>query len=374
MVYVMDLDNQSLANWTAGIEKITADVNVTLDQLSTAVLVCDREHKLLHVNTAAEALLDTSAAKLKQASVEQLFPRNTALMQAISQAIEAGRSFAKRDISLRRRQSDEERVDCIISPWRGEGGKSAGALIELVSTARYRRIQTENAMVLQNRATAALMQGLAHEIKNPLGGIRGATQLLERELSDGGLREFTQVIIEEADRLRKLVDRMLAPSRTLCTEEISIHEILEHVHRLVALEAPSRVSIMRDYDPSLPNIAGDRDSLVQVFMNLLRNALQALRDGGGTITLRTRAERQFTIGTILHRVVLRVDIIDDGPGVAPDIAEQIFLPMVSGSSSGSGLGLPIAQALVDRHSGFVSFSSTPGRTVFSVWLPIAASS
>ena len=204
----------------------------------------------------------------------------------------------------------------------------------------------------------------------PAGGIRGAAQLLERELTEPQHREYTQIIIGEADRLRKLVDRMLGPRGQLHPADFNVHEVLEHVRQVVEIEAGRGVTIHRDYDPSLPNLHADRDLLVQAFLNLVRNAVQALGEAGGTITLRTRAQRKFTIGSRLHRLVIRVDVCDDGPGVDPSLADSIFFPMVSGRADGSGLGLPIAQSLVNRQGGLIDFTSAPGNTVFTVWLPI----
>ncbi|MGH8597184.1 MAG: nitrogen regulation protein NR(II), partial [Gammaproteobacteria bacterium] len=200
--------------------------------------------------------------------------------------------------------------------------------------------------------------------------IRGAAQLLERELGDARQREYTQIIIGEADRLRKMVDRMLGPGGQTHFVPCNIHEILEHVRQVVEIEASPRISVHRDYDPSLPILRADRDLLVQAFLNLLRNAVQAVNGNRGHINLRTRAERQHTIGSVLHRLVLRIDVEDDGPGVAAELIDSIFFPMVSGRADGSGLGLPIAQALVQRHGGLIEFTSAAGKTVFTVWLPV----
>jgi two-component system nitrogen regulation sensor histidine kinase GlnL len=214
------------------------------------------------------------------------------------------------------------------------------------------------------------MRGLAHEVKNPLGGIRGAAQLLERELGEAHQREYTQIIIGEADRLRKLVDRMLGPRGQQTLSLFNVHEVLEHVRQVVEIEAGQAVTIHRDYDPSLPDLEADRDQLIQALLNVVRNAAQAASGRGGNVTLRTRAQRKFTIGPVMRRLVIRIDIIDDGPGVDPALADSIFFPMVSGRAEGSGLGLPIAQSLVNRQGGLIDFTSTPGNTVFTIWLPL----
>lgn len=341
-----------------------------LNHLSTAVLVLDLDHHILTANAAAESLFATSLSKLREQSLNRVFPQNPKFVAAVEHALKDGRSFSERDVILLRPGVDAIRVECTASPWWNSGNEQVGAIIEITSTERHQRIQADENMLLQNQITTALMRGLAHEVKNPLGGIRGAAQLLERELSDRRHTEYTQIIIGEADRLRKLVDRMLGPRGEQHRCELNVHEVLEHVRQVVEIERNNRVSIQRDYDPSLPAIYADRDQLVQAFMNLVRNSVQAINGRGGTITLRTRAQRQVTIGSQMHRLVLRADVIDNGPGVDPQIADSIFLPMVSGRAEGSGLGLPIAQSLVNRQGGLIGFTSEPGNTVFTVWLPL----
>jgi two-component system nitrogen regulation sensor histidine kinase GlnL len=243
-------------------------------------------------------------------------------------------------------------------------------VIELNSVERHHRIQTEEALLMQTQASAAVMRGLAHEVKNPLGGIRGAAQLLERELEDQRQAEYTQIIIGEVDRLRNLVDRMLGPPGEPCAAPVNIHDVLEHVTHIVDAESAGSSVIRRDYDPSIPELFADRDQLIQAFLNIVRNAMQALHAVGGTIELKTRIQRNLTIGPKMHSLVARVDVIDSGPGVNPEIADSIFYPMVSGRAEGSGLGLPLAQSLLNRQGGLVEFASEPGHTVFTVWLPI----
>lgn len=341
-----------------------------LNQLATAVVVLDDALCVTDVNLAGEALLGTSTSKLRGAPIERLFPAHGELRESLQKALTDGRSFTERELQLLRVNQETVRVDCTISPWwRNEAGPRR-LVLELGSNERQQRIQAEENRVLQNQISTALMRGLAHEVKNPLGGIRGAAQLLERELPHERQREYTQIIIGEADRLRKLVDRMLGPRTQQQPAPCNIHEILEHVRQVVEIESSNRVTVHRDYDPSLPDLVGERDLLVQAFLNLVRNAAQALNGRGGNITLRTRAQRQTTIGSELHRLVLKTEIQDDGPGVDPSIADSVFFPMVSGRADGSGLGLPIAQSLVQKHGGLIEFHSEPGNTVFTVWLPV----
>jgi two-component system nitrogen regulation sensor histidine kinase GlnL len=214
-----------------------------------------------------------------------------------------------------------------------------------------------------------LLRGLAHEIKNPLGGIRGSAQLLQRELASEELREYTQIIMDESDRLQSLVDRMLGPNKPLLLEPINIHKVLERVRQLVQVEAPVGVSIERDYDPSIPQVNGDGDLLIQAILNIVRNAAQAV-GVRGRILIRTRIHRQVTIGNKRNRLVVKIDVEDNGPGIPDALMGQIFYPMVTGRAEGTGLGLSIAQSLINQHGGLIECISEPGLTVFSIFLPL----
>lgn len=341
-----------------------------IDALSTAVLLLDSDLRLLRINPAAQSLIATSETRLRELSLPQVLPGADELVAAARRALLEGRSFTERDLDLRLGRLNVTTVDCSVTPLWRNGRDPAYVLLEMTSVERHQRIQNEGKMLMQNSASSALLQGLAHEIKNPLGGIRGAAQLLERELEDQKLAEYTQIIIGEADRLRVLVDRMLGPREESVKQWINIHDVVERVRNVVAVESGPTIEIERDYDPSLPDIHADRDQLVQAFMNIVRNAVQACGSRGGTVTLRTRVQRKFTIGTRLHRLVIRVQVIDTGPGVDPELASSIFYPLVSSRADGSGLGLPIAQSLVHRQGGIIGFESEPGHTEFSVWLPV----
>jgi two-component system nitrogen regulation sensor histidine kinase GlnL len=214
-----------------------------------------------------------------------------------------------------------------------------------------------------------MIRQLAHEIKNPLGGIRGAAQLLERQLAEAELSEYTDVIISETDRLAGLVDTLLGPGGPPNKQAVNVHELLEYVVRIIEAEDQKKLTIVRDYDPGLPEIKLDQDQMVQAFLNLVRNAAMAL-DGQGTIILRSRAITNFTIGDVRHRVIATVEIEDDGPGIPPDLQDTIFYPLVTSRPDGTGLGLPAAQELISRHNGLIEFESRPGRTVFSVRIPL----
>jgi two-component system, NtrC family, nitrogen regulation sensor histidine kinase GlnL len=283
-------------------------------------------------------------------------------------ALASGQPFAEREVAMPLPDGREITVDCTLSPIR-DGDHPVEVLVELQPKDRQLRISREERLIAQHQAVRDLVRGLAHEIKNPLGGLRGAAQLLERELPDPTLREYTQIIIDEADRLRNLVNRMLGPSKLPDPEEINIHQILERVRSLARAECGDRVEIGRDYDPSIPALVGDREQLIQALLNLVRNATQAV-DLGGKVVLRTRILRQFTIGGERYRLVVKIDIQDNGPGIPPELMPRIFYPMVGAREGGSGLGLSIAQALVNRHRGLIECASRPGETIFSVLLPV----
>jgi two-component system nitrogen regulation sensor histidine kinase GlnL len=260
----------------------------------------------------------------------------------------------------------ERVVDCRVSPLAIE---PVALLVEITDVTRRNRISRENALLIQHGAGRQMIRQLAHEIKNPLGGIRGAAQLLERQLPDEELKEYTEVVISEADRLAGLVDTLLGPGGPSDKQPLNLHELIEYVVRLVEAESDSRVAIHRDYDPGLPDIDLDRDQMIQAILNLIRNALVAL-DGSGTLTLRTRAVSNFTIGNVRHRVIASIEIEDDGPGIPQDMQDSVFYPLVTSRPEGTGLGLPAAQELISRHKGLIEFESKPGRTVFFVRIPL----
>ncbi|MDP3677662.1 MAG: nitrogen regulation protein NR(II), partial [Methylotenera sp.] len=235
------------------------------------------------------------------------------------------------------------------------------------------RIAREERMLIQQQANAELLRNLAHEIRNPLGGLRGAAQLLEHELPSPSLREYTQVIIKEADRLQMLMDRLLIPHRVPKYQPTNIHEVLERVRSLLLAESPQSILIKRDYDLSLPELIGDREKLIQAVLNIARNAVQAMqahKTPASQITFRTRAERQVTLARKRYRVAIKLEIIDNGPGIPADIRDRIFYPLVSGSEGGSGLGLTLAQTFITQHHGMIECNSEPGNTCFTILLPI----
>ena len=341
-----------------------------LETMSTAVVVLDDEFRVVALNPAAETLLETSARQSVGLPFARVV-RGDEGAELAGRALAGGRACIERNMRLGRRL-----VDCTATPLgddedQGAGeGDRGGVLLEMANVEHYQRMSHEGRLLTQNESVEAVVRGLAHEIRNPLGGLRGAAQLLERELgarAAGDLAEYTGIIISEADRLSLLVDRLLMPDAPAEHEPVNLHRVTEHVCALVEAEAAPRVAIARDYDPSIPTLLGSFDQLVQAVLNVVRNAVQAR---GDRIAIRTRVVHQAHIGRRQHPLAGRIDVIDNGPGVPPDLAEAVFYPMVSGHAEGSGLGLPIAQSLVSRHGGVIEYGREAGATTFSILLPI----
>lgn len=338
-----------------------------LENLSTAVAVLDDALRFVWLNPAAEILLESSSNQVAGHALADFLPGNRRFIKTLHQIRESGRTLTERGLRLTLQNGRTATVDCTVTVAADDEGRSE-LLLEMDQVDRLMRLTREEARLEQHAANRAVIRGLAHEIKNPLGGLRGAAQLLERELPDRGLKEYTRIIIHEADRLRNLVDRLVGPNRPLDRRPLNIHQVLEHVRSLIIAEFPGLI-MRRDYDPSLPEISGDAEQLIQATLNIARNAAQAV-DNAGTIVLRTRAERQFTIANCRHRLVIRTEIEDDGPGIREDLMKQIFYPMVTGRPEGTGLGLSIAQAIVNQHGGLIQCASRPRQTVFTVYLPV----
>jgi two-component system nitrogen regulation sensor histidine kinase GlnL len=342
-----------------------------VEGLSGGVLMFNQALKLEYINPTGEMLFEISAQRLRGMSLDDMFPDNDALAASVREAFESSHPFTEREIQLNLPGFRSVVADCAVTPLTDAPGDTA-LLMEVTPVERTLRISREENQYTQYHAIRALIRGLAHEVKNPLGGLRGAAQLLERELPDESLKEYTHIIIGEADRLRNLVNRMLGPSSLPQRGDINIHEVTERVRQLIEVEVPDTVVIKKDYDPSIPDLSADRDQLIQALLNIVRNAAQAVGTSG-IITIRTRTLRQFTIGHTRHKLVCSVDVVDNGPGIPHEQLENIFFPMVSGRAEGTGLGLSIAQSLVQQHDGVILCNSKPGRTVFSVLLPIDSS-
>ncbi len=339
-----------------------------LENLNTSVILVDQHLTLRSINPSGELLFELSARQLVGLPMSELLPGNPLLIEAMQHVLVSGHPFTEHGLRLQLAGKREITIDCTVTPLHDDQGTSE-LLLEWIPVDRLLRLAREENMLDQHTVSRALIRGLAHEIKNPLGGLRGAAQLLERQLPEKALKEYTRIIIHEADRLRNLVDRMVGPNTPLKKEEVNIHQVYEHVRSLILAEFPEGIIVERDYDPSIPEFSADQEQLIQAVLNVARNAAQALNNHG-TITLRTRIERQCTIGQHRHRLALRAEIEDNGPGVDEELREHIFYPMVSGRAEGTGLGLSITQVIIHQHGGAIECISQPQKTVFKIHLPL----
>jgi len=346
-----------------------------LDYLATAVLLLDENLRVAYANPAAENLFALSRRNLLDHDLPQALLDATRLMDAIHQARQHHATVIEHDLTVQVQQSTLH-LSCSVTP---VDLNFVGVLIEFQQMDQQIKIAREERLLDQSEANRALIRNLAHEIRNPLGGIRGAAQLLDGELREASLREYTQVIMKEADRLQSLMDRLLTPHRLPRLTEVNIHEVLERVRSLVLAEVHTggadALTLVRDYDVSLPLLTGDREQLIQVVLNIVRNAVQALAEqhigGTGKIILRTRALRQVTLAKKRHRLAMALQIIDNGPGVPDSLRDKIFFPLVSGRDNGHGLGLTLAQTFVHQHHGTIECESQPGNTCFTILLPLS---
>jgi len=346
-----------------------------LDLLSSAVIILDAESRITYVNAAAENLLESSSKALARQKMDGLFLNGDRLQQVFQEAVQHRFADKRLDLTLERVGREPLQVHMIVTVL---DNAEWPVLIELRENVQQLKLDREERMLDQSQANKELIRNLAHEIKNPLGGIRGAAQLLELELPERHLkelREYTQVIIKEADRLQTLVDRLLAPHRRPhIVGDVNIHEVCERVRSLIVAEFPNGLTIKRDYDLSVPEFRGDKEQLIQAVLNIAHNAAHALSEriktGDAVITFQTRVARQVTLAKGRYRLALDLHIIDNGPGIPPDIHDRIFYPLVSGKDGGSGLGLTLAQTFVQQHMGVIECESRPGCTDFRILIPL----
>jgi two-component system nitrogen regulation sensor histidine kinase GlnL len=344
-----------------------------LELLATAVLVLDERLRVQYANPAAEGLLAIAARNLHGQDIASLFSERAEVERLLRDAREARWDYAAQSVNYERAGAEPLPLACVVA--RTDAPESP-LVVELRPIGEQLRVERAERLIERHAASRELIRNLAHEIRNPLGGLRGSAQLLALELERPELREYTQVIIAEADRLQALMDRLLTPQRAPQPTRLNIHEVLERVRSLVLAEFAEQVTVICNYDPSVPDLVGDREQLIQALLNVVRNAAQSIALPGGhpprrgSIILRTRAARQVTIGRQLHKLALELQVIDDGPGVPEEIRERIFSPLVSGREGGSGLGLSLAQAYVQYHGGVIECDSRPGRTVFRILLPL----
>jgi two-component system nitrogen regulation sensor histidine kinase GlnL len=338
-----------------------------LEALATAVVLLDLRHVVRYVNPAAENLLAISAKSLVGMPLEKLIAEPGLVIAAVNYARENNCSYTQHELPLITPGHMRIEVSCTVTPT--EMSDFTGFLVELSPLQQQLRIAREERLMDQTAQTRELIRNLAHEIKNPLGALRGAAQLLERELERPELHEYTQVIMKEADRLQSLMDRLLTPHRLPHVTHFSIHEALERVRSLLVAEFPDGITVCQDYDVSLPSVVGDREQIIQALLNIARNGAQAMQ-GKGTLILRTRIARRVTIAKIKHRLAILISIADDGPGIPAGLLDKIFFPLVSGREGGHGIGLTIAQTFVNQHHGTIEVESRPGETCFSILLPV----
>jgi two-component system nitrogen regulation sensor histidine kinase GlnL len=348
------------------------DPTELFDALSTGIIVLDAQLCPIYANVAAQNLLAFSLNQARGRPFGDFLHDTSGLIGILRRSLQTGQGISDRELTVRPIGSPREArvLDVTVTPLEGQV-TGTHLLLELTDDTARSRISRENDLLARLDSSRMMIRQLAHEIKNPLGGLRGAAQLLGRELADDSLKEYTGVIINEADRLSALVDSMSGSARPPVKASLNVHEIVEHVYHLLRAESKDAgaVTVERDYDPSLPSAMLDRNQIIQAFLNLARNALQAL-DGRGRIILRTRALSNVSIGSARHKLVASLQVEDSGPGVPDELRGSIFYPLVTGRATGTGLGLAVAQELVTRHGGLIEFESEPGQTIFTLLLPL----
>ncbi len=334
--------------------------------LHTAIVLVDEQLRVACMNPSAEMMFHISNARASGMPIQELLIDEHEFFDRLARSMKSKHPYAVFEANLQSHTGQSLAVDYMVSPVEYKKAQDS-MLIEFVSMGRHRKIAQEEQLITQHEASRSLLRGLAHEIKNPLGGLRGAAQLLERKLSEAE-KEYTRVIIREADRLQNLVDRMSGPRDLPKKTHVNIHKLLEHTMQLVKAESDA-VLFELDYDPSLPDLYADESMIIQALLNITRNAVSAMH-GKGIITYKTRSMRNYAIGHHSYTLVAKIDIIDNGEGIPENIREKIFLPMVTGRADGTGLGLSIAQSLINQHAGLIDCQSKPGKTIFSLLLPL----
>jgi len=345
-------------------------VDKILDYLSSSIICLDANLKLCHLNATGEILFDSSASSLIGKKFNQLFSQvePSTITSKLNHFVQQRQPMTEHEAIITLSSGKSITADYTIYPLE-EAEVGGDILIEIKPLDRQVQILRDELSQQQKQASQQFARGMAHEIKNPLSGIRGAAQLLEKEIRQPSMKEYTDVIISEVDRLQTLVTNMLGPNVEVIKKPVNILEILDPIRSLLLAAEPGRFHIHRDYDPSIPELLADKDQLVQAFLNIAQNAVQALNQDG-EITFKTRIGRQVTIGQTKHPLVIQIDITDNGRGIAAALCDTIFLPMVTDKPEGSGLGLPIAQEIVSSHGGIIKSDSSATGTTFSTILPL----
>ena len=344
-----------------------------LESLSTAILLLDKQLRVFYLNPACEDLFATSEQQLKGKPAREVFLHDLSIESALLETFKTGRPFTRREAEIKVTGKPAFKTDYSVTLL-AETPSHPYLLLEFRPLERLLKISKEEAVITHQQSNKTLIRSIAHEVKNPLGGIRGAAQLLARLLPEDSLTEYTDVIIAEVDRLQHLVDELLGPPTAPKREGVNIHEVLERVRQLILVEAGQSCRFIFDYDISIPELIADKNQLIQAILNITRNAYQALSEApdqlSPTITLRTRIKRHIPLRGTRFRLAVNIDIEDNGPGIDPKLLESIFLPMVSSRPKGNGLGLSIAQNIINQHNGLIECESEPGMTRFSITLPL----
>lgn len=343
------------------------DSNGILETMTTAIVLVDAQLRINYLNTAAIQLLGGNRQRLLSSSLLDNVAQFTIAKEALIHAASSGQSLSINSEQWIIADGRSHTIDLVMSAFNPANKLS---LIELRLVDQQKRIYQQSNQDAQQQAAQYLVRNLAHEIKNPLSGVRGAAQLLDRELQHSDQQLYTKMIIEQADRLRNLVDRLLGPQKPMRYQAHNIHQVVEKVLALVSINLPNKIKLKRDYDPSIPEVSMDSEQIQQALLNLVQNAIQALHQAGGMITLRTRTRHQMTIGNTRHKMVSEITVLDDGPGVPSALLDTLFYPMVTGREQGTGLGLSIAEQIAKSHQGRIDCQSVPGATQFHLYLPI----
>jgi len=342
-----------------------------MEYLATAIFVCDKDLIIHYINPSAEVLFELSHNQVVNESISLFFEDIKFFKDALRRSKSKQSSYREHEYFIKTKQNKTICVSFTITPIEH---KNFDFLVEFIQMDQQLRVAREERMFIQQQANSELLRNLAHEIRNPLGGLRGSAQLLEKELKEQSLKEYTQVIINEADRLQNLMNKLLTPHQLPVYKKTNIHEVLERVRSLILSEFPINLELIRDYDVSLPEFIGDREKLIQAVLNVARNGVQAMLNDNPkekmNLEFITRAESQIVFHKKKHTTAIRLDIIDNGPGIENEFLDKIFYPLVSGKDSGSGLGLSLAQNYITQHNGMIDCSSAPGKTKFSIILPI----
>ena len=339
-----------------------------IHNLYTSVLVFGKDQRLRSINTAGENLLSISSRKCCGMKTDEILPLSPHFADMIKRSLVSGHNFREHAINLQLSNSKHITVDCMLTQIQDKDDNQE-VIVELIDTHALNRVLNEEKLSVLTDAARDSFRGMAHEIKNPLGGLRGAAQLLEKELEDKELKEYTQIIIHEADRLSNLIDRMSTHSKQMAVSKVNIHEILEYICNIVEAEDKSSLNIERDYDPSVPDLEADKDQLIQAILNIFRNAVEA-GDHSKNLWINTRIKRKCTIKQALHKLAVQIEIVDDGPGAPPEIEALLFYPMVTGRFDGTGLGLSISQSIIQAHGGIIEYERNDNRTTFRIFIPI----